>query len=132
LPAVTLAILMSAIVIRMTRSSLLEVLGEDYVRTARAKGIASRVVLFGHALRNALIPVVTVVGLQMGNLLGGMVLVEYIFNWPGISTYLITAINQRDFPVVQAVLLAIAVLFILLNLLTDLVYAVIDPRIQYE
>jgi peptide/nickel transport system permease protein len=132
LPAVTLAILMSAIVIRMTRSSLLEVLGEDYVRTARAKGLANRITLFGHALRNALIPVITVVGLQMGNMLGGTVLVEFIFNWPGLSTYLITAINQRDYPVVQAVVLIIAVMFIVLNLLTDLLYAVIDPRIKYE
>lgn len=132
LPAVTLAILMAAVVIRMTRSSLLEVLGEDYVRTARAKGLEGRIVLFSHALRNALIPVITVVGLQMGNLLGGMVLVEFIFNWPGLSTYLINGINQRDYPVVQAVLLVIAVLFITLNLLTDLLYAVIDPRIKYE
>jgi peptide/nickel transport system permease protein len=132
LPSITLAILMAAIVIRMTRSSLLEVLGEDYVRTARAKGLANRVTLFGHALRNPLIPVITVVGLQMGNMLGGTVLVEFIFNWPGLSTYLITAINQRDYPVVQAVVLIIAVMFILLNLLTDLLYAVIDPRIKYE
>jgi peptide/nickel transport system permease protein len=132
LPSLTLALLMSAIVIRMTRSSLLEVLGEDYVRTARAKGLNHRVTLYGHALRNALIPVVTVIGLQMGNMLGGSVLVEFIFNWPGLSTYLITAINQRDYPTVQAVILVIAFLFILLNLLTDLLYAVIDPRIKYE
>lgn len=132
LPALTLAFLFSAIVVRMTRSSLLEVLNEDYVRTARAKGLSQRVVLFSHALRNALIPVVTVVGLQMGNLLGGSVIVEYIFNWPGVSSYLITAISQRDYPAVQAVMLIIAVLFILLNLLTDILYSVIDPRIKYE
>ncbi len=131
LPAATLAILMAAIVLRMTRSSLLEVLGEDYVRTARAKGLSQRVVLYGHALRNALVPVVTVIGVQMGSLLGGSVLVEFIFNWPGVSTYLITGINQRDYPVVQAVVLVIATLFILVNLVTDLAYALIDPRIRY-
>jgi peptide/nickel transport system permease protein len=131
LPSVTLAILMSAVVLRMTRSSLLEVLSEDYVRTARAKGLTSRRVLYGHALRNALVPVITVIGLEMGSLLGGTVLVEYIFNWPGLSTYLITAINQRDYPVVQTVVLVIAMLFVLLNLLTDLLYAVVDQRIKY-
>lgn len=132
LPAVTLGILSSATIIRMTRSSMLEVLGEDYVRTARAKGLGERAVLYGHALRNALIPVVTIVGLQMGTLLGSSVLVEYIFNWPGVSTYLIDGINRRDYPVVQAVMLVIAVTFILLNLLTDLIYAWLDPRIKYD
>jgi len=131
LPAVTLALLDSAVILRMTRSSLLEVLGEDYVRTARAKGLSERRVLFGHSLRNALIPVVTIVGLQVGTLLGGTVLVEFIFNWPGISSYLIAAINQRDYPAIQAVILVIASLFVLINLLTDLLYAVIDPRVKY-
>ena len=131
LPAVTLGVLSSATLLRMTRSSVLEVLGDDYVRTARAKGLGERRVLFTHALRNALIPVVTIIGLQMGTLLGSSVLVEYIFNWPGVSTYLITGINQRDYPVVQAVVLVIATTFIILNLLTDLLYAVIDPRIKY-
>ncbi len=132
LPAVTLGILSSATIIRMTRSSVLEVLGEDYVRAARSKGINERTVLFTHALRNALIPVITIIGLQMGTLLGSSVLVEYIFNWPGVSTYLIDGINRRDYPIVQAVILVIAVTFILLNLLTDLIYAWIDPRIKYE
>lgn len=132
LPAVTLGILSSATIIRMTRSSVLEVLGEDYVRSARSKGLNERKVLFTHALRNALIPVVTIIGLQMGTLLGSSVLVEYIFNWPGVSTYLIDGINRRDYPIVQAVILVIAVTFILLNLLTDLIYAWIDPRIKYE
>ena len=131
LPAVTLGVLSSATLLRMTRSSVLEVLGDDYVRTARAKGLGERRVLFTHALRNALIPVVTIIGLQMGTLLGSSVLVEFIFNWPGVSTYLITGINQRDYPVVQAVVLVIATTFIILNLLTDLLYAVIDPRIKY-
>jgi peptide/nickel transport system permease protein len=132
LPAVTLGVLSSATIIRMTRSSMLEVLGEDYVRSARSRGLGERSVLFTHALRNALIPVVTIIGLQMGTLLGSSVLVEYIFNWPGVSTFLIDGINRRDYPIVQAVILVIAVTFILLNLLTDLIYAWIDPRIKYE
>jgi peptide/nickel transport system permease protein len=131
LPAITLGVLSSATIMRMTRSSILEVLGEDYIRTARAKGLKERTVVVGHALRNALIPVITVIGLQMGTLLGGSVLVEYIFNWPGLSTYLITGINQRDYPVVQAVILIISIVFVLINLVTDLLYAVIDPRIKY-
>lgn len=131
LPAVTLALLDMAVILRMTRSTLLEVLNEDYVRTARAKGLSERAVLYRHALQNALIPVITIVGLQTGTLLGGTVLVEFIFNWPGISSYLIAAINQRDYPVVQAIVLVIATLFVLLNLVTDLIYAVVDPRIKY-
>jgi peptide/nickel transport system permease protein len=131
LPAATLALLDSAVILRMTRSSLLEVLGEDYVRTARAKGLSERTVLFTHSLRNALIPVITIVGLQVGTLLGGTVLVEFIFNWPGISSYLIAAIHQRDYPTIQAVILVIASLLVFINLLTDLVYAVIDPRVKY-
>jgi peptide/nickel transport system permease protein len=131
LPAVTVGILSSATIIRMTRSSMLEVLSEDYVRTARAKGAKERSVLFGHALRNALIPVVTILGLQMGTLLGSTVIVEFIFNWPGVSTYLIAAINNRDYPAIQAVVFIIAVLFITINLLTDLTYALLDPRIKY-
>lgn len=132
LPAISLGILSAATIIRMTRSSVLEVLGEDYVRTARAKGVGERSVLMLHALRNAMIPVVAITGLQLGTLLGSSVLVEQIFNWPGISTYLITAINQRDYPAVQAVVLVIAIAFILINLLTDLTYALLDPRIKYE
>jgi peptide/nickel transport system permease protein len=131
LPAVTVGILSSATIIRMTRSSMLEVLSEDYVRTARAKGAKERSVLFVHALRNALIPVVTILGLQMGTLLGSTVIVEFIFNWPGVSTYLIAAINNRDYPAIQAVVFIIAVLFITINLLTDLTYALLDPRIKY-
>jgi ABC-type dipeptide/oligopeptide/nickel transport system permease component len=131
MPAVTLALLEAAVILRMTRSSLLEVLSEDYVRTARAKGLGQRIVLYHHALRNALIPVVTIIGIQAGTMLGGTVIVEYIFNWPGVSTYLLAAINQRDYPVIQAIILIIATLFVLLNLVTDLVYAAIDPRIKY-
>jgi peptide/nickel transport system permease protein len=110
---------------------MLETLSHDYIVTARAKGLVQRRVLLGHALRNALIPVLTIIGVQIGSSLGGTVLVELIFNWPGLSSYLVTGINQRDYPVVQAVVLVIAALFILLNLLTDLIYAVVDPRIRY-
>lgn len=131
LPAITLAIPAVAIITRVTRSSMLEILNEDFIRTARGKGLHDRVTLFRHALPNALIPVITLVGLQMGSLLGGSVLVEYIFNWPGVSTYLNAGIMRRDYPVVQAVILVVASLFILLNLLTDLLYAVIDPRVKY-
>lgn len=131
LPALTLAAAMAGVVARMARSAMLDVLGEDYLRTARAKGLSERAVVFGHALPNALIPVVAVVGVQMGSLLGGSVIVEYIFNWPGLSTYLLQGIAQRDYPVVQAVVLVVAALFILLNLLTDLSYGVLDPRVRY-
>mgnify|MGYP001770929953 FL=1 len=131
LPAATLAAAMAGVIARMARSAMLEVLAEDYLRTARAKGLTERAVVFGHALPNALIPVVAVVGVQMGSLLGGSVIVEYIFNWPGLSTYLLQGIAQRDYPVVQAVVLVVSALFILLNLLTDLSYGLLDPRIRY-
>ncbi|MER3450319.1 MAG: glutathione ABC transporter permease GsiC [Chloroflexota bacterium] len=130
LPAATLAAAMAGVIARMARSAML-VLAEDYLRTARAKGLTERAVVFGHALPNALIPVVAVVGVQMGSLLGGSVIVEYIFNWPGLSTYLLQGIAQRDYPVVQAVVLVVSALFILLNLLTDLSYGLLDPRIRY-
>lgn len=132
LPVLTLAFGFVAIVTRMTRSAVLEALRQDYVRTARAKGLRNAVVVYRHVLRNALVPVVTVIGLQMGNLLGGTVLVEYIFNWPGLSTLLMQAINRRDYPVVQGVILLVATLFIFLTIAMDLVYAVIDPRIRYD
>lgn len=132
LPALAIGFSQAAIVARMTRSSLLEVLGQDYIRTARAKGLREQIVLYKHALRNALIPVVTVVGVSAGTLLGGTVLVEYIFNWPGLSTLLMEGIYRRDYPVVQSVLLVTSTLFIFLNLLVDLIYAFLDPRIRYE
>jgi peptide/nickel transport system permease protein len=131
LPAATLAAAMAGVIARMARSAMLEVLGEDYLRTARAKGLRESAVVLGHGLPNALIPVVAVVGVQMGSLLGGSVIVEYIFNWPGLSTYLLQGIAQRDYPVVQAVVLTVSALFILLNLLTDLSYGLLDPRIRY-
>lgn len=131
LPAITLSVLLVATTLRITRSALLEVLGADFVRTARAKGLKEATVLRRHALRNALLPVIAVIGVQLGSLMGGSVIVEYIFNWPGVGSYLITGISQRDYPVVQGVVLVIATLFILLNLLTDLIYAWVDPRVAY-
>jgi peptide/nickel transport system permease protein len=132
LPAVTLGVAIAAVVMRMTRASLLEVLELDYVRTARAKGLAEHWVVLGHALQNALIPVVTVVGLQAGALLGGAVITETIFALPGVGRLLVDAIFQRDFPIVQGVVLFLAVNFLLVNLLVDLAYAWLDPRIRYH
>lgn len=131
LPAVTLSTVPLAIIARMTRSSLLEVLRQDYVRTARAKGLAERRVVFGHALRNAAIPVITVIGLNVGSLLGGAILTETIFAWPGIGRLVVDAIFARDYPVVQGAVLVIAVVFVVVNLLVDLSYAALDPRIRY-
>ena len=130
LPAVTLGMGMSAILTRMTRSSILEVIREQYIVTARAKGLAERVVLFKHALKNALIPVITIIGLQFGALLSGSIITETIFSWPGIGRLLIQAINQRDYPVVQGTVLFISLCYVLVNLLTDLLYGVADPRIR--
>lgn len=131
MPAVTLAAYSTAIIARMTRSSMLEVVGHDYIRTARAKGLSERVITYRHALRNALVPVITVQGLQFGTLLGGAVLTESVFAWPGLGRYLVDAIFLRDYPVVQASILVIAMGFIFINLVVDLVYAVVDPRIRY-
>lgn len=132
LPAVTLGLSSAAIIARMTRSSMLEVLRQDYVRTARAKGVPERGVVLRHAFRNALIPVVTVMGLQFGNLLGGAVLTETVFAWPGIGRLMVGAITARDYPVVQGAVLTVAVGFILINLLVDVLYAYIDPTIRYD
>ncbi len=131
LPAVTLAGFSVALIARMTRSTMLEILRQDFVRTARAKGLAERLVVARHALRNALIPVVTVIGLQFGTLLGGAVLTETVFGWPGMGQLLVESIFSRDYPMVQGIVLVFSVLFILTNLLVDLSYAVIDPRIHY-
>ncbi len=132
LPSCSIAFGLTAIVARMMRSSVLEVLEQDWVRTARAKGLAEWAVLARHVIRNSLGPVATVVGLQMGALLGGTVLVEYIFNWPGLSALLVQAASQRDYPEVQGIVIVISILFILLNLAVDLTYSVLDPRIRYE
>jgi peptide/nickel transport system permease protein len=132
MPALTLGTALSAIVMRMTRSSLLEVLDQDYVRTARAKGLTESRMVRVHALRNALIPVVTVVGLQIGALLGGAIIVESIFVVPGIGRLLVDSIFQRDFPLVQGVVLFASLAFLFANLLVDLIYAYLDPRIRYS
>ena len=131
LPTVSLAVFLTAIVMRMTRSTVLEVLGEDYVRTAFAKGLHDRVVLIRHVLRNALIPVVTIIGLQAGTLLGGVVVIEQLFGLPGLGWTLLNGIYQRDYPVVQGTVLFFALVFALTNLLVDLTYSQLDPRIKY-
>ncbi len=132
LPALTLGASMAAIVARMTRSSVLEVLREDYVMTARAKGLSEARIILKHVLRNAMLPVLTVVGLQFGALLAGSIITETIFSWPGLGTLMVKAIQTRDYPVVQGCVLVIALSYVLVNLFTDLLYGVIDPRIRYE
>ncbi|MEE9331010.1 MAG: nickel ABC transporter permease [Methylophilaceae bacterium] len=131
LPALTLGFGLSAILTRMTRTSLLEVLNEDFIRTARAKGLSERKVIFRHALRAALLPIVTIVGLQMGSLLAGTVITETIFSWDGIGRLLVESIEKRDYPVTQACVLAVALTYVTINLLTDLMYRVIDPRVKH-
>jgi peptide/nickel transport system permease protein len=131
LPAITLAGWPAAIVARMTRASLLEAMGQDYARTARAKGLRERAILLRHAFRNALIPVVTVAGLEFGTLLGGAVVTETVFAWPGVGQLTVAAIGARDYQVVLGVVLLLATVFVLLNLLVDLLYALLDPRIRY-
>jgi len=130
LPAIVLGTVPMAVIARMTRSAMLEVLREDYIRTARAKGLSPQRVVLKHALRNALIPVITVIGMQTGSLLGGAVLTETIFSWPGIGKWLIDAIARRDYPVVQAGILVSAVIFIVVNLVVDLLYGVVNPRVR--
>ncbi|MDO4625717.1 MAG: ABC transporter permease subunit [Pasteurellaceae bacterium] len=132
LPAIVLGTIPLAIVTRMTRSSMLEVLGEDYIRTAKAKGLNTTRIVIVHALRNALIPVVTVVGLIVGQLLSGAVLTETIFSWPGIGKWVIDAINARDYPVLQGSVLIIATIIILVNLAVDLFYGIVNPRIRHS
>jgi ABC-type dipeptide/oligopeptide/nickel transport system permease component len=132
LPTVALGAASVAIVARMTRSSVLETIRKDYTRTARAKGLAGRVIIFRHALRNALVPVVTVVGLQFGYLLGGAVVTETVFSRPGLGRMLVDAIGSRDFPVVQGGLMVLGGSFVLMNALVDLLYAYLDPRIRYD
>ena len=131
LPAAALSTVPLAIVARMTRAAMLEVLNQDYVRTARAKGLREVVVVGGHAFRNALLPIVTIVGLQVGTLLSGAILTETIFSWPGIGRWVYESIQFRDYPVVQSMTLVIAVVFVITNLLVDLSYAWLDPRVRY-
>jgi peptide/nickel transport system permease protein len=130
MPALAIAKGLAAVVFRMTRASVLDALSRDYVRTARAKGISPTRVLVRHVVRNALTPVLTVLGLHMGTLLGGTVLVEYVFNWPGLSTPLLRAVEARDYPMVVGIVLTISGLFLLINLVMDLLYAALDPRIR--
>ena len=132
LPALALATIPLAVIARMTRASMLEVLSREYIRTAEAKGLSRRVVILRHALRNALLPVLTVVGLQVGRLLAGAILTETIFSWPGIGLWVYESIESRDYAVVQGVSLFIAVIVVGVNLLTDVLYAAVDPRIKYE
>jgi ABC-type dipeptide/oligopeptide/nickel transport system permease component len=132
LPAVTLSAASTAVICRIMRSSLVEVLDNQYVRTARAKGLREHLVIWRHGVRNALIPVVTVAGLQLGYLLGSAVVTETVFAWPGLGRLLVQSIQARDFPVVQASVLVVAVTFILVNIATDLLYALLDPRISAQ
>ncbi|HWG59043.1 MAG TPA: nickel ABC transporter permease [Candidatus Acidoferrales bacterium] len=132
LPAITLGAALAAILTRMVRTSVIEELSADYVRTARAKGLSERTVLFRHAFRNALIPILTILGLQFGTLLAGAIVTETIFSWPGIGRLAVQAIEARDYPLLQGCILVIAVSYVLVNLLTDVLYAFVDPRVRFE
>ncbi|HUH92934.1 MAG TPA: glutathione ABC transporter permease GsiC [Casimicrobiaceae bacterium] len=132
LPSVTLGAAVAAIMARFTRSSFVDILKEDYVRTARAKGLAESIVVVKHGLRNALIPVVTMMGLQFGFLLGGSIVVEVVFNWPGMGRLLVDAVDMRDYPVIQGLVLLFSLEFVLINLIVDVLYAVINPAIRYR
>ncbi|EJN08634.1 glutathione ABC transporter permease GsiC [Herbaspirillum sp. YR522] len=132
LPSLTLGAAVAAVMARFTRSSFIEILQEDFVRTARAKGLSERVVVIKHCLRNALIPVVTMMGLQFGFLLGGSILVEVVFNWPGMGRLLVDAVEMRDYPVIQAEILLFSLEFIFINLVVDVLYAVINPSIRFK
>ena len=132
MPAITLAIFPTARLSRLTRSSMLEVMNTPYIRTARAKGLSERVIIIRHGLKNAAIPLLTIVSLEIGALLGGAIIIETVFSWPGLGRLVVQAVFARDFPLVQAAVFFIATIFILINLVTDLLYAVIDPRIQYQ
>lgn len=132
LPTIALAAPAAAVLARMTRSTMLEVLNQDFVRTARAKGLRERVVVQGHVLKNSLIPVVTIIGLQFGGLLAGSVIIEAVFSRPGLGRYTVTAIQSRDFPQIQGIVLVVAAIYVFVNLAVDLLYAVLDPRIRYR
>jgi ABC-type dipeptide/oligopeptide/nickel transport system permease component len=132
LPGISLALFSAGLVMRLTRSAMLEVLHENYIRTARAKGLTERTVLWRHALRNAAIPIITIMGLQLGSLLAGAVLTETVFGYPGIGRMLARSVFERDFPVTQGLILLIALIYVLVNVLVDILYSVLDPRIRYE
>jgi peptide/nickel transport system permease protein len=131
MPALALGTIPMAVITRMMRSSMLEVMGEDYVRTARAKGVVPRRVVFKHALRNAMLPTITVIGLQVGLLMGGAIVTETIFSWPGVGQIAYESIYRRDYAMIQGVVLYAALLFVLVNLVVDVLYAVLDPRVRY-
>ncbi len=131
LPAVTLSMFPLALFTRLTRSSVLEVLAQDYIKTARAKGLSQRVVLYKHALRNAFIPVMTIMGLNLGFLLGGVVVIEQVFDWPGVGLLTLNAVESKDFPLVVGAVTVAAIIFVTINLVVDLMYGVLDPRIHY-
>jgi peptide/nickel transport system permease protein len=130
LPATVLGVLISALIIRFTRASMLDVLGEDYVRTARAKGLPERRVIFKHALRNALVPIVTVIGLTVALMIGGAVVTETVFGLPGVGNLVVSAVTRRDYPVIQGALLIVAAIYVVINFLVDLLYTVVDPRVR--
>lgn len=132
LPAFSLGFVRAAVLTRMTRSSMLEVLGEDYIRTARSKGLSKRMVVYKHAFRNAIIPVVTIIGLQAGDLLAGAIIIENVFHLPGVGRLVFEAIGQRDLPVIQGVVLLIAMVIVVINFVIDIAYRYLDPRIRYE
>jgi len=132
LPALSLGLVRAAVLTRMTRSSMLEVLGEDYIRTARSKGLPKRMVVYKHAFRNAIVPVVTIVGLQAGDLLAGAIIIEMVFHLPGVGRLVFEAIGQRDLPVIQGVVLLIAMMIVVINFVIDISYRYLDPRIRYE
>jgi peptide/nickel transport system permease protein len=132
LPALSLALALGSILLRMTRASMLEVIKEDYIRTAKSKGLSSRAIYFKHALRNALMPIITIIGLQFGALLTGTVITETIFDWPGVGTLLYSGIQQRNYPQVQACIIFISVIYVLVNLFVDIAYAWANPKVRYE
>jgi peptide/nickel transport system permease protein len=132
LPAFTLGLLASSVLARMTRSGMLEVLGSDYIRTARSKGLAQKMVLYKHALKNTLIPVITIIGVQIGSLLGGTFIIEQLYAWPGVGRLAVGAIQSRDYPLMQAIGLYVALSYVAVNLVVDLVYGLLDPRIRYS
>jgi peptide/nickel transport system permease protein len=132
LPAVTLGLFTTARITRLTRSGMLEVLGQDYIRTARAKGVSEQPVVWKHALKNASIPIITIVGIELGTLLGGSVITETIFSWPGVGRLSVQAITNRDYPVVQAAVFLLASTFVFLNFLVDVTYTWLDPRIRFR
>jgi peptide/nickel transport system permease protein len=132
MPALALSTIPASIIARMTRSSMLDVLQEDYIRTAHAKGLSEQIVLLRHALKNAFLPVITIIGIQTGTLMAGAVLTETIFSWPGIGKWVYDGILGRDYPIVQGGTLLIAVIFVFFNLMVDISYAILDPRIHYE